>query len=63
MTEAVQPPLGLNVLNHKGEVLIVMTQNVNLVTFNPDDAEHFANAIITAAKAARAGEPPSTTKQ
>ena len=62
MTAPTPGPLGIVTLNHKGEVLIVLTQPTTVITFEPAEAEKFAKSITDAAKAAAAGEPP-TIKQ
>jgi hypothetical protein len=63
MTAPTPGPLGIVTLNHKGEVLIVMTQATAIITFEPAEAEKFAKSIVDAAKAAAAGEPPAIKQQ
>jgi hypothetical protein len=56
--------LSINVIHHKGEVLIAFSESVTMLTFAPAEARSFAEAIIKSANATEQGVISTTgTKQ
>lgn len=65
MTDITQDPgqFTISILSHKGDVIVVFTKPITKLGFTTDEAEAFANNILTAVKTAKAEKLPQPVQQ